>query len=138
MAKSFYRATLTGRKPFSSFTIPGTNPTVVVGRAGALLDAETAAKLKKALKEKSVPNVTADDVTVDQVDGPSVSADTSEDLAAVRAEADALRTHSADVLNTLTVAQLTDLAGRRNVTVESGANKEDIVSALLAPAEPSR
>lgn len=144
MAKPFYRATLTGRKPFSSFTIPGTNPTVVVGRAGALLDAETAEKLKKALKAGAIPNLKADDVSIDEVDGPrgGASAETS-DVAALQArvaelEAAAGANPATDLLDALTVEQLTDLAGKRKVTIDSKATKGDIISALLAPDEPSR
>ena len=64
---SFYRATLTGRKPFSSFTVPGVSPSVVVNRQGALLDAETTRTLKKALKAGDVPNVKPEDVAIVEV-----------------------------------------------------------------------
>ena len=79
---SFYRATLTAAKPFSSFTTPGTDPTVVVNRRGAKLDAETASKLRAALRAGKVPNVKPEDVSIVEIDGPRrpVKSASAEDL----------------------------------------------------------
>lgn len=64
----FTRATLTGAVPFNSFTIPGVEPSVVVNRRGAMLDAETTATLKAALKDGKIEGITADDVAIDALD----------------------------------------------------------------------
>lgn len=68
------RATLIARKPFSSFIIPGSDPSVVVDRRGALLDAETTTLLKKALKAGKVPNLKPEDVEIVDVDAPTTAA----------------------------------------------------------------
>ena len=91
---SFYLATLTARKPFDSFFVPGTNPSVVVNRRGARLDAETTKTLRQALKAGRVPDVSTDDVSIEKLDaGPrpaqskgarDVSTDTSEEVDALR------------------------------------------------------
>lgn len=80
---SFFRATLTGRKPFSSFTVPGQNPSVVVNRQGALLDEDTARALKEALKAGDVPNVKPEDVAIVEVDQPGKPS-ASDDVEALR------------------------------------------------------
>lgn len=171
MAKPFYRATLTGSKPFASFAIPGVSPSVVVTRRGALLDAETAKKLKAALKAGAIEGISADDVAIVAVDTPAgskVSADTDDDaaqqvealtaerdeaaqaaadfkderdalaqqveaLTAAQAETDASKL-ATDILDSLTVPELTKLAGTRKVEISSGAAKADIIAALTAPA----
>ena len=81
MAKSF-RATLTGSLPFNAFAIPGANPSVIVNRRGALLDAETAKQLKSALKAGKVEGVKLADVAIIEAEvavSKGVSADTSGD-----------------------------------------------------------
>lgn len=58
---------LTGPVPFSSFAVPGVEPSLVVGRRPQLIDGDAEKALKAALKAKSIPGVTADDVAIESV-----------------------------------------------------------------------
>lgn len=66
MSKPAATAQLTGRKPFSSFAVPGADPSVVVGRTPTALDADQLKALEAALKGEEIPGLSADDVLVEK------------------------------------------------------------------------
>ena len=134
---SFSRATLTGRKPFSSFTVPGVSPSVVVNRSGALLDAETTKALKKALKAGSVPNVKPEDVAIVEVEQPGKRSASSNDAAELRARieeledelAEARADTNSEALDAMTVER--DELATKVETLEAQAAESD-ASALAS------
>ena len=156
---SFYTAQLTGSHPFSSFTVPGVTTSVVIGRRPARLDEKTKDRLVEALKKGEIPNVKREDVLIEEVDGPKVSADTpgsdaradelegqladlTRERDELRARADELEGQLAEsdatalasgILDSFTVPELTKAAKARGVDVKSDATKADVIGALVAP-----
>ena len=134
---SFYRATLTAPKPFSSFTVPGTSPSVVVNRRGALLDETTTKALKKALKADRIPNVSADDVAIVKVDEPGKTAGSTDDTEALRERVAELEERlaesgsaDADQLETLT-AERDELSAK----YDTALGERDALQAQLAESD---
>ena len=130
---SFSRATLTASKPFSSFTIPGTNPTVVVNRRGALLDAETTKLLKKALKAGEVPNVKPEDVAIETIDAPGKPDASSSDATELRARIEELEDELAEARADTNSEDLDAMTVERNEL----ATKVETLEAQVAESDAS-